>query len=711
MLRQLIVITAIIAFCFSSQIEAQDRVYIGNTNSNQILQMDPDGSNPTAAYNAGSSVRGVRFDHVGQKLYYLFGPSQNLNRVDVDGSNNEAFITDFLVVFNQAFAIDFENNRVFYLHGSNLRVRNIDGTGDVLVAALTNPGWSIQLDPVNNHIYFPSVIPGVARAIRRVNYDGTGEMIAHSLGAAGHNIYDLELDLQNEQIYYIYDSGGDNEIRRVDFDGDNDLEILSDPSISHAIGLSLDLDGEKIYIAASVENVIARCDLNGDNLEILLNAGDGISFPQDIEFAAADTTPPAAPVITSPADESITNDNTPTVAGSAERASTVSILVDGNSNGTTTTDDTGSWSYSVSEALADGIKVLTAIATDLSSNTGPASAPVSVTIDTVAPAAPIILVPSSGLETNNATPTISGTAEASSTISVLLDSDLLGTTTTNGAGEWSFTPETTLADNTYTIQARATDAAGNEGALSAVTLITIDTMPPDTPTFIAPQESDFIGGLGAISGKAEADSKVDVYIGDTLVGSTFANAEGDWEFAFADKLPGGLYQLKIIVSDKAGNTNTATLEVSVPGCVTTTLGVKPQILSELRGARRLLRQSQRFARRNSCFKERARVRASDRMGAALQRMRNSRFPVQQTVCNPVPENCRAVSHNNLKVRIDRSSNLARRVVERMSLGRCSKRAKTRDSERLQQLLAELGGIHNTIGQLRDTIPDDNLICS
>jgi flagellar hook assembly protein FlgD len=80
--------------------------------------------------------------------------------------------------------------------------------------------------------------------------------------------------------------------------------------------------------------------------------------------------------------------------------------------------------------------------------------------------------------TNVTTPTLTGTAEAGSTITLYDGSTVLGTTTVDAAGNWSFTVSAALADGAHTITATATDAAGNTSATSDVLVLTINTQPP-----------------------------------------------------------------------------------------------------------------------------------------------------------------------------------------------------------------------------------------
>src|SRR5699024_9829756 len=53
----------------------------------------------------------------------------------------------------------------------------------------------------------------------------------------------------------------------------------------------------------------------------------------------------------------------------------------------------------------------------------------SFTVDTTAPDTPVIDSPGNGMTTSDATPTISGTAEANSTVTVNLDGTKAGTST------------------------------------------------------------------------------------------------------------------------------------------------------------------------------------------------------------------------------------------------------------------------------------------
>ena len=140
----------------------------------------------------------------------------------------------------------------------------------------------------------------------------------------------------------------------------------------------------------------------------------------------------------------------------------------------------GAWSYTTA-ALANGGHSLSATATDAAGNTGVHSAALAVTID---PNAPTRQQPTRRLRsrrhrfilnrqrregdhiTNDNTLTLTGTAEAGSTVKLYDGTTLLGSAAASGSGAWSYTTAA-LANGGHSLTATATDAAGNTGAHSA----------------------------------------------------------------------------------------------------------------------------------------------------------------------------------------------------------------------------------------------------
>lgn len=285
--------------------------------------------------------------------------------------------------------------------------------------------------------------------------------------------------------------------------------------------------------------------------------------------------------------DNVTSDNTPTVSGAgAEPGSTVTLYdSDGTTVlGTTTADGSGAWTITAS-ALSDGVHTLTAKVTDDAGNTGAASTPLSVTIDTTAPSAPGAMDLDSGSDTgisnsdnvtSDTSPTFNGTAEANSTVT-LYDTDgttVLGTTTADSSGNWTITAST-LAGGSHTLTVKAKDAAGNESGASSSLSVTIDTTAPNAPTGLdvlagsdsGTSNTDNItsNNTPTVSGAgAEPGSTVTLYDtnGTTVLGTATADSSGNWSVT-TSALADGTHTLTAKVTDTAGNVGAASSSLTV----------------------------------------------------------------------------------------------------------------------------------------------------
>jgi uncharacterized delta-60 repeat protein len=287
-----------------------------------------------------------------------------------------------------------------------------------------------------------------------------------------------------------------------------------------------------------------------------------------------DTIPPAAPAIAAitadtnlPGDR-ITSDTTLIFNGTAEANSTVQVFLNSTAVGTAVTNGTGAWTFDYTgTALADGTYAFTARAIDIAGNTSAASAAFNVTIDTTLPATPTVTsittdtnLPTDGI-TSDKTLVIGGAAEATSLVTVLLNGAVIGTTTADAVGKWSFNyTGTTLADGSYALTATATDAAGNTGAASAPFNVIVDAIAPPAPAVTSiTTDTNLPDGITSdktlvIGGTAEANSTVRVFRNGAALGTTIANATGNWSFDYTGTvLVDSNYVFTASATDIAGN--------------------------------------------------------------------------------------------------------------------------------------------------------------
>lgn len=203
-----------------------------------------------------------------------------------------------------------------------------------------------------------------------------------------------------------------------------------------------------------------------------------------------DRTAPATPTSTG---LTLLNTTTPTLAGTAEAGTTVTVKNGATVIGTAVANGSGQWTLTVSSALPEGATTLTITATDAVGNTSSA-ATVTVTIDTIAPVAPVVAAMTSTTVTTQ-TPTLSGTAEAGSTVVIKLGSTVIGTAVADSAGAWTIVVSA-LPAGANTLSFTARDPAGNTS--SAMTLIITVVLPQTDEN--SKSKCGLGGGLGLIMG-------------------------------------------------------------------------------------------------------------------------------------------------------------------------------------------------------------------
>ena len=272
-----------------------------------------------------------------------------------------------------------------------------------------------------------------------------------------------------------------------------------------------------------------------------------------------DTVTPNVPVIIMPLTGSITNNAQLMIMGIAEALATVTVYRDGVSDGTSSANYIGFWYYTPNTAWPNGSYSVAATTTDVGSNESAPSSSIIIKIDTEVPAAPEITVPSNLTTTSNPQPTIRGTSAASSTITVYRNGASQGTTTASGSGAWSFVPGIAWSDGTYNITATATDAASNTSLFSSAVSITIDTLPPSTPTPTAPTWGDRTDELmPRLSGTGDVGQTVRVWLDENLVGTIAIDSAGKWTWTPSNALAIGSHSIEFSVIDAAGNESTRT---------------------------------------------------------------------------------------------------------------------------------------------------------
>jgi Ca2+-binding RTX toxin-like protein/membrane-associated phospholipid phosphatase len=311
-----------------------------------------------------------------------------------------------------------------------------------------------------------------------------------------------------------------------------------------------------------------------ERLELLV---DGVV----VTPGGGDTTPPPPPTLalasasdTGISGDLLTADATPTITGTAEAGALVRLRLNGSEIATTTASAAGQWSITLASPLADGVQGFTATATDAAGNTSAVSAPLTLTLDTQAPGAPVLVLRTAddtGVAgdgtTNLASVRVDVAAEAGATVS------LGGQSAVAAGGVASFT--VTLGEGANSLVATATDAAGNISA--AGTLSLVRDSDADAGDDLAVTLADALvneaerNAVGYVVSGLDADATATLIFTSSGGGSASvavsANGAGSVDLS---GLGDGLVSVSIAAGDAAANAATGagaslTLDTQAPG--------------------------------------------------------------------------------------------------------------------------------------------------
>ncbi len=304
--------------------------------------------------------------------------------------------------------------------------------------------------------------------------------------------------------------------------------------------------------------------------------GYGNLSPVMVEIDTLAPATPDAPVLADESDsgvdgDSVTNLRNPYLAGTGEPGSRVRIFEGDTEVGSADVDAFGDWSGWIWNNLGDGVHNLTVHLTDRAGNTSAMSAPLALTIDTIAAALPRpALGNDSGLTddriTNDSTLHGSG-AEANARIEILSGGEVVGFGGADAYGNWFGSFNENLPDGVHTVTVRQIDRAGNTSDDSPELTFTLDTIAPAAPSTapdlnalsdsgvsqtdnITSERRPVFDGAGMAAG-----ADVVLFANGVELGRTTANASGNWSFTVpaAKALADGAYAITARQVDAAGN--------------------------------------------------------------------------------------------------------------------------------------------------------------
>ena len=272
-----------------------------------------------------------------------------------------------------------------------------------------------------------------------------------------------------------------------------------------------------------------------------------------------DTTRPAAPQITSPAENSVHPSTSVPVSGRGEEFTTITIKVSDRVVGTGSVNEIGNWDGTADD-LAEGTNVLSVTATDEAGNVSePATR--TIRVDTP-PVATITKHPPP--VSNSVLPEFEFTADDPAA-TFQCRRYLVGATP--DPFKDSCTSPLQLVDvgpGQWVFEVRAVDAGMQAGEPDSYTF-TIDTTSPERPTITEPDSGTVLreGGV-MLRGQTERMTAVDVYDNGQLLGPAEIVTEGGggWFYEIAE-LATGTHVFTAITKDDAGNVSQSSAPVTV----------------------------------------------------------------------------------------------------------------------------------------------------
>jgi hypothetical protein len=360
-----------------------------------------------------------------------------------------------------------------------------------------------------------------------------------------------------------------------DFTGSDDATAAADLSLMYS------LDGGAFTAASSPLSLTVS--LGAHTLVVQAADQAGNVGSASYQWTVTSPAPPAAPSTPALADGSdsgnasdgVTNVNVPTFVGNAPAGNTVTLYAGTTRLGATTARSDGSWSFTVGgvgsllNKLADGSYAITATDTDSNGNTSASSSPLAIVVDTARPTVNFTATPPAETTDTAASFRFGANDDATAAANLSFAYSLDGGALTTASSPLNLT----VGLGAHTLVLQATDQAGNVGSATYQWTVTapVSTPPaaPSQPALAGGSDTGVSASDGITNdptptfvGNAPAGSKVTLYAGTTVLGSTTASGSGSWSFTVGNgapipALPDGSYAITATATDSSGKTSQA----------------------------------------------------------------------------------------------------------------------------------------------------------
>ena len=262
--------------------------------------------------------------------------------------------------------------------------------------------------------------------------------------------------------------------------------------------------------------------------------------------------------ITAPANGAVVRTDQPVFTGTGEPGAEVQIYVGEGADAVLVAtvivaeDGTWTWTPGEDERFDDGTTVVW-VSSTVDGATQTATVTFVVDANTVGVT---ITSPADGTLTNDPLLLLRGTAEPGAEVLIYDGDELLGATTADANGQWSYQIEVPLSDGAHDLRAVSGESEATVG-------VVIDTTPPQLEVRVPSAGAEVPTEGMLIEGTAEPGAIINVWIDGVLVGTTVADENGHWSLVIDTALPEGEATITVIATDAASNNSLVEVQVTV----------------------------------------------------------------------------------------------------------------------------------------------------
>jgi hypothetical protein len=192
----------------------------------------------------------------------------------------------------RCFCYDRKNDNIYYSGGTTIIRRTSDYTSSTTTTIVTAPQnvAAIDCDPTNSRLFYIAEASGGNFDLRKVNYDGTGDSSILTWSGGGYQSRDIDVryDATTDRIYFIkaLDPSNVSELRYITPSGASNTLIRSRPGGFGSItaggqisSIAIDVTNGYLFwteftTTDSSLNKLQRSNMNGGSLTTLLADGN-----------------------------------------------------------------------------------------------------------------------------------------------------------------------------------------------------------------------------------------------------------------------------------------------------------------------------------------------------------------------------------------------------------------------------------------------------